>query len=298
MSPVALASPHTSHLPFPTFLSVFTFTPPGMSLAYPRMPMRKRERCSNNFPVAPEPRTPVSKRIRSQAYPQSTVQGDITAPTPQFSFTPRRSGTRAPASTIPLRRHSMVFLQPGGRPVAVSRPRAAAGRSLRRAAILNLARKKGWTVPSPELLEVQPENVNLEDIRGEADDLVARRIQASTRTPRRSPLGLSNYEELDQWHGYHHDDFDEGDPGGVYDQDEEEGAELYSDFNFLDTASTSSKDDDEDDDYDDPFTVLPSTLPRRKSAEDSTSSDRPQNTNQACNPNFCVAAHGAGRVCC
>jgi len=180
--------------------------------------------------------------------------------------------------------------------VAVSRPRVAVGGSLRKAAILNLARKRGWTVPSPDLPESRPESVNLEDIRGEADDLVARRIQASTRAPRPSPLGLSNYEELDQWHGYHHDDFDEGDPGGVYAQDEDDGDELYSDFNFLDTASTGSREDDMDDDYDNPFTVLPSDLPRRKSAEEGTSSDRPPGSN--CSPNLCIATHGPGRIRC
>lgn len=189
----------------------------------------------------------------------------------------------------------MVFLQPGpqGRPVAVSRPRAPRS-SLRKAAILNLARKNGWTVPSPDLPQSRPESVNLEDIRGEADDLVAKRMQASTRPPRPSPLGLSNYQELDQWHGYH-DDFDEGDAGGVYAQDDEDGDELYSDFNFLDTASTGSMEED-DEDYDDAFTVLPSDLPRRKSAENGVGhAERPPGTNY--NPNLSLA-HGPGRVCC
>lgn len=150
------------------------------------------------------------------------------------------------------------------------------GRSLRRAAILNSARRNGWgvgTSPNSSAFEdrvwsdetttkkelkdgVGPD----EDVQGEADLLGAIRQDRNNNglgVP--SPLGLSNYDAFDDWKGYtisHHDDDPLGSsrvPQAQYiDEDEEE--DVYSDFNFLDPVVSSPQEDDE---YDDPFTVLP-----------------------------------------
>jgi hypothetical protein len=107
-------------------------------------------------------------------------------------------------------------------------------------------------------------------------------------------LGLSNYEELDQWHGYH-DQFDEGDPGGAYStQDGEDGedGEGY-DFNFLDPEAGDSE-EAADEDYDTPFAVLPTELPKQsKSSDENASGDQSKN----CNPNWCSSPKN-GEVCC
>jgi hypothetical protein len=231
--------------------------------------MRKRERTHNSTTPSELARAPLPKKLRSQSYPHST---------------------------IPLRRSTVVFLQPGvaGRPAILTRAPRSFARSLRKAAILNCARKRGWTVPSPHLRGTSPDNINLEDIRGEADELAARRVQAEKSPLPPSPLGLSNYEEFDQWHGYN-DQFDEEDLDGLYGElREEEGDELYCDFNILDPDSSSAK--DEEDDYDSPFPVLPTELHHsEKSPDNSAAVNRPAVT--GCSPNWC-SSHTGGEVCC
>jgi hypothetical protein len=239
------------------------------------LPMRKRQRAHSLASPCDIARPPFPKKLRSQSYPHST---------------------------IPLRRSAIVFLQPGraGRPAIVTRAPRSLARSLRKAAILNCARKKGWTVPSPHLGGSSPENINLEDTRGEADELVARRVQSEKSPLRPSPLGLSNYEEFDQWHGYD-DQFDDDDPDTEYSVDrEEEGDELYCDFNILDPDSSGTKDDDDDDDddddYDNPFSVLPTELhDSDKPPDNSTAQSRPAVT--GCSPNWCSSGNN-GEVCC
>jgi len=148
------------------------------------------------------------------------------------------------------------------------------GRSLRKAAILNRARRNRFGFDSsPNATAFQEKVWNdedrsratlkegigpVEDVQGEANLLgaiIKDHVSDGFSVP--SPLGLSDYDALDDWRGYsttHHDD----DPGGstrvpqTHDADEDD--DVYSDFNFLDPVLASPH---EDDDYDDPFSVLP-----------------------------------------
>jgi len=89
-------------------------------------------------------------------------------------------------------------------------------------------------------------DINFEDVRGEADEVIARRLAARKQHQQPSPLGLSNYAAFDDWHGYGEeadDDFDEF----IKVPEADEGDEIYSDFNFLDPDSTVPKEDDHDD---------------------------------------------------
>jgi hypothetical protein len=252
--------PPSCHQSFTTsLLSVWQYSmaPPDI------LPMRKRHRPQSTSPPSGRPSvSPAYKKLRSHSLPQSV---------------------------IPLRRAPVILLQPGPpnasrRPTVIAaRPLRIASRSLHRAAILNRARLRGWKVPSPGLSGARTENINLEDSRGEADELAARRVQTSRPPLPPSPLGLSNYEELDQWHGYH-DQFDEGDPGGVYSTQDGEDGEFYSDFNFLDPDAGASE-EAADEDYDTPFAVLPTELPKQSKPSDDENATGEQSKN--CNPNWC-----------
>jgi len=182
-----------------------------------------------------------------------------------------------------------------GRPIILARPPRSAAHSLRKAAILNRARRRGWTVPSPNLPGTRPEIINLEDTRGEADELIARRIQTTRPPLPPSPLGLSNYEELDQWHGYH-SQYDDDDPGGVYSvPGDEDDDQLYSDFNFLDPETCGSL-EEEDERYDNPFSILPTELHKPDHQPDNGVVAKPLPVTTGCSPNWTAAA--AGEVRC
>jgi len=231
--------------------------------------MRKRLRANTFAAPYDSTKLPFAKKLRSQSYPHST---------------------------IPLRRSAVVFVQQNesGRKF-LKRPPHSAARSLRKAAILNRARKRGWVVPSPNFPGSKVDSINLEDTRGEADELIARRIQTTKPPLAPSPLGLSNYEELDQWHGYH-DHFEDADPGGVYSvHDDDDNDQLYSDFNFLDPEAGNSLEDD-DDDYDNPFSALPTNLPKSNRPANGGGAEHPQLVTTVCSPNWTTAA--AGEVRC
>jgi hypothetical protein len=124
--------------------------------------------------------------------------------------------------------------------------RSTAARSLRKAAILNHACKRGgWpTAPSSPNLAfssssssstasrrpslppaiISPGRVDeAEDVRGEADVLLLarRRLQARVAAARRrsSPLGVSDYAALDEWRGFPAAGQDDGEEAGGDDED-------------------------------------------------------------------------------
>ncbi|KAF2666978.1 hypothetical protein BT63DRAFT_416055 [Microthyrium microscopicum] len=149
------------------------------------------------------------------------------------------------------------------------------GRSLRRAAILNRAHRNRtgfgsspnatsfeqrlWKDESQSNDRLREGDGPLEDVEDEGlliGAIIHEPGVAGFTIP--SPLGLSDYEALDDWRGYSTNNHDEDPIGSIripqlYEEDEED--EVYSDFNFLDPVLTSPN---EDDDYDDPFSVLPS----------------------------------------
>jgi len=269
MSTLALGTSPNCHLHFSTLASVFSAAS-GMSKTAPCiLPMRKRPRANTIATPYDSARLPFAKKLRSQSYPHSTIS---------------------------LRRPAVVIFQQdaSGRPTILARPPRSSARTLRKAAILNRARRHGWTVPSPNLPGTKPDIINCEDTRGEADELIARRIQ-NTRAPLPpSPLGLSNYEELDQWHGYHRQ-YDDDDPGGVFDVPEDDDSDQpYSDFNFLDPETSGSPEED-DDDYDNPFPILPTRLHKSDQQPEvgAAASSLPVAT--GCSPNWTAAA---GEVRC
>jgi hypothetical protein len=148
------------------------------------------------------------------------------------------------APTISLRQARIIFLR--GR--SLTRQTPSVDQGLRKFAILNRIRQLGWTVPSPNFDSKPLQSVAV------ADEIVAIRLTTSRYFLPRSPLGLSNYEDLDQWNE-DDDQFDYGDPGGS-DLDEEDV--FHSDFNFLDVDEEGSTDEEYNDS---PFSIIAS---RRK----------------------------------
>jgi hypothetical protein len=127
-----------------------------------------------------------------------------------------------------------------------SATRSTASRSLRKAAILNHACKRGWPFPSPNLAHAdayhpaaaatrpppaitlcpgKADEASSEDVRGEADMLMLarRRLQERVAAARRrsSPLGLSDYAALDEWRGFAEPSGQEGD------EDDDAGTEVF-----------------------------------------------------------------------
>jgi hypothetical protein len=101
---------------------------------------------------------------------------------------------------------------------------------------------------------------------GDAEkSMTSRRDSAWSSLPP-SPLGVSNYDALDDWHGYAEDEEDDPDqshfpaPEKSYYSLPLPGPNkpevVYSDFNFFDPDSNLPKDED----FDDPFSVLPPEL--------------------------------------
>jgi hypothetical protein len=83
-----------------------------------------------------------------------------------------------------------------------------------------------------------------------------------------SPLGLSNYDALDDEDGYYEDEHQycsscPNSPKQERPRVREENSEYYSDFNFFDSAQ---EDRESDDEYDDPFSlsVLPAEIVMEK----------------------------------
>jgi len=109
--------------------------------------------------------------------------------------------------------------------------------------------------------------VDQEVVVGEAETLVALKRDTGRSPLPPSPLGVSNYDALDDWHGYDEEDDDPCQshfpaPDKSYypvDSAYKPNAktdEVYSDFNFFDPDSNIP----DDDDFDDPFAVLPPEL--------------------------------------
>jgi hypothetical protein len=153
---------------------------------------------------------------------------------------------------------------------------------LRKAAILNRARLGGLESPKAVVVRAGAEEkkrerdgkldvipvVNLagrEDPTGYAERSTALRRDSAWSSPPPSPLGVSNYDALDDWHGYDDDDDDpdqshfpapEKSYYSVQLASSDKPEVVYSDFNFFDPDSTNPKDED----FDGPFSVLPLEL--------------------------------------
>jgi hypothetical protein len=145
---------------------------------------------------------------------------------------------------------------------------------LRKAAILNRVRLSGWLSPrvfakqgqllmgkSPnadiEVLSIAGDNKEV--VSGEADSLINLRRHTKPEPLPPSPLGVSNYDALDEWPSYLNDeDEDNGGQDFGYFAGASTGEEdiVYSDFNFFDPDPQHAKDEE----YDDPFAVLPSQI--------------------------------------
>jgi hypothetical protein len=96
-----------------------------------------------------------------------------------------------------------------------------------------------------------------ERVQGEADSLVNLPPHAKPEPLPPSPLGLSNYDALDEWPSHFDDESNgEQDSGYFGGSGADSGDTFYSDFNFFDSDSEHPKDEE----YDDPFSVLPSQV--------------------------------------
>jgi len=216
----------------------------------PLRPLKVRKRARPTFLSPDDPILPSTKKRRLRLY---LITSPLSSP---FSN---------PASHIADHGSSRIAVW--------AKARHLQGRSLRKAAILNRARQsrlgfgsspnatsfeaRVWKDGNQSSATLREGVGPVEDVQSEADLLGAithEHIADGFSIP--SPLGLSDYDALDDWRGYlttHHDD-----PGGsirvpqTHEVDEED--DVYSDFNFLDPVITSPI---EDDDYDDPFSVLP-----------------------------------------
>jgi hypothetical protein len=106
------------------------------------------------------------------------------------------------------------------------------------------------------------------DPNGDAERSLTSRRDSAWSSPPPSPLGVSNYDALDDWYGYDEEEDDDPDqshfpaPDKSYYSLQLAGSDkpevVYSDFNFFDPDPILPKDDD----FDDPFSVLPLELVR------------------------------------
>jgi len=205
-----------------------------------------------------------SKRLRSS----TTYSGSFYPPVKRLRTTPDQ-----PGSTVDLHRARIFFL----RSRALTKRELGLEQSLRKFAILNRLRIFGWSIPQPKAVSIIPQPA------AGIDEIVAIRLTSSKLCLPRSPLGLTDYEEPDQWNA-DDDQFDFGHPGGPELDDEDV---FYTDFNFLDAEEESSTDDEY---LDSPFSIIPT---RRKPQKAFRQQDR---TIRDCRIVTCERNPGA--ICC
>jgi hypothetical protein len=277
-----MAVAYASSIASPVLPAVFTF-PLDMSFN-PSVPFTFSSTVQTTCGLVPTqpPPPPLSVIQRKRARPTAFLSGDDEDDLPSAKKRRLRLLLITSRLSRPFSKPATYIADHGRSRIAVwAKARQLRSRSLRKAAILNCARKTGWasgTGPDASAFEERvitegsSSTASLgrrdgpdEDVQGEAEILGAIRNEGvGEHFLDASPLGLSNYEEFHDWKGYV-GTHDEDDPGGCTrvpqthmhqeeDVDDDDEDQVYSDFNFLDPVATSPQDDD---DYDDPFAVLP-----------------------------------------
>ena len=191
----------------------------------------------------------------------------IDSSTQNASKRPRPRGLIS-ATLVETRTGSSMTIRPPPRFAILMKAVSPPPRSLRKEAILNSLRLQGWAIPvSPLSLDGSSKGSKsiFFNKTEEPDEKFPNEKIISRPNAAPSPLGLSNYDELDDWNGY--DDEFEGTKDFDFDSDTQ--GQVYSNFNFLDSDSSSSNDP-----YDDPFSVLPTEL-------------TPPTTPTECQPSIC-----------